>query len=538
MPAASQPATILSLRMMSLFRKFCFLLVPLFLSLISIGEEQKGHYKELQVLEDASKVLDIQDILNTSLGFTIKKTANFGYSKSAFWVKIEPKNTSPIFVTVDHPYVNYVDFYLVVDGKIIRESHTGSLRPVSTRDIPLNKFMFEVPEFNGADQKLYIRLQNEYGALKTGISYFEKEKVYTHIQTSNLVFFLFLGVALIQLFYSCVQLYLYKEPLIIWYIGFIFCLIIYQSVTIGYLSLIMPASFTPYTNMIRFWTSIPTLIFLAQFVYYLLDVELLFSRRVQLFFKGLIYTFILLFISSLIPHESEIVKNILLLIFNFTTATFIAGLLTVSWIAAFKRGHKPGYYLLIAQTPFCLVLFIYLLRNYGLIEEHPLYSYLILPACLFEMFVTLSVMMLYLRRQQLARTQVKANETSQPIKEEAEEIDASTQEVYNSIIHLLEEKAYYLDSNLKIGDLADALKTNVHSISKAVNQGSDMHFFDFINQYRVVHAKKLLSSPDHTDKYTLEAIASQSGFNTRPSFINAFKKFTGLTPSEFRKTLN
>lgn len=497
-----------------------------------MGEGVKGHYEKLLVLEDSSGTLDIQDILKGNQQFTQRNTANFGYSKSAYWIKIEPEKEKSQFITVDHPYVNYVDFFLVADGQIVKEAHTGSLRPVETRDIPLNKFMFEVPE---GGEVLYIRLQNEHGSLKTGISYFEKQEVYKHIQTSNLMFFLFLGVALIQLFYSCVQLYLFREKLIAWYIGFIFFLIIYQSMTIGYLSLILPASVTPYTNMMRFWTSIPTLIFLAQFCYHLLDVELLFSRKVQLFFKGTIYCYAGLFIASIIPINSEIVKTVLLTIFNLVTGFFIVVMLATSWKAAFKMGHKPGYYLLIAQTPFCLVMLLYMFRNYGWIDEHPLYSYLILPACLFEMFVTLSVMMLYLRRQQLARTQVKANETSQPIKEKIEEIDAATQEVYNSIIKLFEEKAYYLDSNLKIGDIAEALETNINTISKAVNQGSDMHFFDFVNQYRIVYAKKLLNTPDYSEKYTLEAIATQSGFNTRPSFINAFKKFTGLTPSEFRK---
>ncbi len=524
--------------MKSSLRRSCFLVVFVLLALTSLGEGQKGYYKQLQVFEDASGELNIHDVLGSDVSFIVKKTANFGYTKSAFWIKLNPANSNPLFITIDHPFVNYVDFYLVSNGQIKRELHTGSLRPASTRDVPLNKFMFEVPASKSPNQQVYIRLQNEHGALKTGVSYFETKEVYKHIQTSNLMFFLFLGVALIQLFYSCLQLYLYKDPLIAWYIGFIFFLIIYQSVTIGYLSLILPASFTTYTNMLRFWMSIPILIFLTQFSYHLLDIELLFSKKIQLLYKGLLYSFIVIFAISIIPFKSDLLKSTLLTLFNIATIILIITVLFTSWRAAFKRGHRPGYYLLIAQTPFCIVLIIYMLRNYGIIDEHPLFGYLILPACLFEMLVTLSVMMLYLKRQELARTQVKANETSQPITQKVEEIDKATLEVYNSIIQLFEEKAYYLDSNLKIGDIANALQTNTHTISKAVNQGSDMHFFDFINQYRVIYAKKLLNTPDHSEKYTLEAIASQSGFNTRPSFINAFKKFTGLTPSEFRKNPN
>lgn len=62
-----------------------------------------------------------------------------------------------------------------------------------------------------------------------------------------------------------------------------------------------------------------------------------------------------------------------------------------------------------------------------------------------------------------------------------------------------------------------------------------MHFFDFINSYRVLFAKDLLSDQDHTARYTLDSTAAMSGFNNRSSFFTAFKKLTNTTPSAYKK---
>lgn len=63
-----------------------------------------------------------------------------------------------------------------------------------------------------------------------------------------------------------------------------------------------------------------------------------------------------------------------------------------------------------------------------------------------------------------------------------------------------------------------------------------MHFFDFVNSYRVEAAKALIKTEEINRKYTIEYIAAKSGFNSKSTFNAAFKKFTGMTPSQFRST--
>jgi AraC-like DNA-binding protein len=61
-----------------------------------------------------------------------------------------------------------------------------------------------------------------------------------------------------------------------------------------------------------------------------------------------------------------------------------------------------------------------------------------------------------------------------------------------------------------------------------------MNYNDFINRYRVFECKEVIMNGEWKYK-TLEAIASEAGFNNRNTFTSAFKKETGQSPSEFLK---
>lgn len=92
----------------------------------------------------------------------------------------------------------------------------------------------------------------------------------------------------------------------------------------------------------------------------------------------------------------------------------------------------------------------------------------------------------------------------------------------------------WLKYDLKLPEVAKALSIPSYQISQVINQEYNLNFFDFINKYRVDEAKKLLGNKQQ-DNEKLMAIALDAGFNSKATFNRVFKKFTGLTPSEYRK---
>lgn len=103
-------------------------------------------------------------------------------------------------------------------------------------------------------------------------------------------------------------------------------------------------------------------------------------------------------------------------------------------------------------------------------------------------------------------------------------------------IYHFETNKPYLDPELNITKLSEQLTIPVHYISAVINEKMNKSFFDFVNQYRIEEVKQHLKNKEH-EKFSLEAIGYNCGFNSRTSFFRVFKKHTGKTPNDYLKAL-
>jgi AraC-like DNA-binding protein len=100
-------------------------------------------------------------------------------------------------------------------------------------------------------------------------------------------------------------------------------------------------------------------------------------------------------------------------------------------------------------------------------------------------------------------------------------------------VDLLRQRIY-LKKGCTTAMLAAEMGVQPYLLSAVINQVFKTNFNDFLNQYRVEHAKNLIGN-GQAKMLTLEALSEECGFNNRNSFTMAFKKHTGKTPSEFIK---
>lgn len=91
----------------------------------------------------------------------------------------------------------------------------------------------------------------------------------------------------------------------------------------------------------------------------------------------------------------------------------------------------------------------------------------------------------------------------------------------------------YLNPNLTLDSLTEALQLSKSHLSRIINTELNMSFSDYVNSLRVSEAKKLLLNPEFS-KYTLVAIGLESGFNSKTTFNTVFKKRVGMSPSQFK----
>lgn len=92
----------------------------------------------------------------------------------------------------------------------------------------------------------------------------------------------------------------------------------------------------------------------------------------------------------------------------------------------------------------------------------------------------------------------------------------------------------YLENELTLNKLASQVDIGPRHLSQVINEKLNRNFFDFVNRYRVEEAKKLLINLDKSQNNILD-VAFDSGFNSKSSFNMIFKKYTAMTPSQFRK---
>jgi len=100
-------------------------------------------------------------------------------------------------------------------------------------------------------------------------------------------------------------------------------------------------------------------------------------------------------------------------------------------------------------------------------------------------------------------------------------------------VHMKAEKPF-LNEDLSLALLAEQSKISQSHLSQVINQHFQVNFYDFVNRYRVEETKARLSSSDF-DHLSVLGIAFECGFKSKSSFNRYFKKYTGVSPSEFKK---
>jgi AraC-like DNA-binding protein len=115
--------------------------------------------------------------------------------------------------------------------------------------------------------------------------------------------------------------------------------------------------------------------------------------------------------------------------------------------------------------------------------------------------------------------------------------DETAEEIKRRLLALMISDKPFLSQDLTLQKLAERVKTSSHNLSEVINTRMHQSYYDFINQYRIEEFKNRLVDPE-SERYNLLSIAFDSGFQSKGTFNSIFKKFTGMTPSEYKASLN
>ncbi len=154
---------------------------------------------------------------------------------------------------------------------------------------------------------------------------------------------------------------------------------------------------------------------------------------------------------------------------------------------------------------------------------------------LFFVIVLLLIVILNNRRAGLeALTDSKFTEpTTAPMAIEKNEESAAD---YQSLFAILDkemcEKKWYCQPRLTLHQLSSLCGMSTRDISRSINLVAGVSFNDYVNQHRIEQIKRRI----HDEDTNFTNLAFASGFSSKATFNQSFKKATGMTPSEFRNT--
>ncbi len=108
----------------------------------------------------------------------------------------------------------------------------------------------------------------------------------------------------------------------------------------------------------------------------------------------------------------------------------------------------------------------------------------------------------------------------------------TAQHYLGKLERLMRDEQPHLDSDLSLDKLAALLRVHPHHLSQALNDHLGKNFYDYVNEHRIAHARKLLLEQP---ELPVVDVAIACGYNNKNSFYNSFRRFVGMTPTDFRQ---
>ena len=323
----------------------------------------------IKIFEDSNKQLTIEDLSkaeNSQLFENLSTAANFGFSKSAWWVKLRIKNnqneTRNITIRQDYPLIDYVDFYSPqTNGEWLHYS-TGDRRPFNTRPISFKEFLFPISLPANTETPIYIRFESS-GPINIGLELHSEVSLFEAVSTNHLITGIYYGGFIILVIYNFLLFIAIRDRTFFYYILYLASYGMFFSVMNGLaFQYFWPESPWLANQSLIILLSL-SLVWSLQFSRSILSINEIAPISNKITSALIIISLIPLILSPYVSYKSIIIPC------SIITMLCTVQLMSMGFIALAK-GSRPARYYLIAWSALLIGIIAYMLKSFGLLPHN------------------------------------------------------------------------------------------------------------------------------------------------------------------------
>ncbi len=337
---------------------------------VNFIQESINLSSSIQYLEDPKKQWQINDIVqHTSWQQITKSSLNFGFSDSAYWLRVQVRNANTkelnLILNSRSEVTDFIDFYILdVNNHIIRFWQTGDRRVFASRPLHTPTFTFPIALKAQQTVNLYLRIDTHDGLheglrpiLQTDSEFISFEEIY------GLIYGAFFGLLLSMILYN---LFLYvsaKDKDYGLYSLFIFIFLVWSFTLRGYGFKYLWFDYPYFNNMILLLTALLMPVSLTYFLVNYLNLKQM-SPNMHKKIMFVAYVSILFLPLILFGYYAKSISAILLYDMVSTIIVFSCAV-----YFAYKKSRE-AYYVLASFIFLAISVFIFSLMVVGVLDKN------------------------------------------------------------------------------------------------------------------------------------------------------------------------
>jgi signal transduction histidine kinase len=184
--------------------------------------------KSIQILEDKSRTLTIDEIIQTNVQNKFfssdEKEPGFGFTSSVYWVKLNVSNPTNLdfewYLEIAYPLIDFIEIYIPTEANDFITKKTGDHLPFGTREMDYRNFILKLVEYPVTQKTYYLRFETS-SSMNMPLNFWTRDALINKIAGEQLLLGIFFGAVLIMIIYNIFLFFGFGEVSYVYYVLFL-----------------------------------------------------------------------------------------------------------------------------------------------------------------------------------------------------------------------------------------------------------------------------------------------------------------------------